>query len=72
MLAASSCFMPHFHIPLQSGSNQILASMRRRYRRELYAERVALIKAAMPDAAIGVDVIVGYPGEANSALWKKS
>ena len=67
-VAASSCFMPHFHIPLQSGSNQILASMRRRYRRELYAERVALIKAAMPDAAIGVDVIVGYPGEDEQAF----
>jgi len=56
-------FMPHFHIPLQSGSNQILADMRRRYRRELYAERAGLIKTMMPHACIGVDVIVGFPGE---------
>jgi threonylcarbamoyladenosine tRNA methylthiotransferase MtaB len=56
-------FMPHFHIPLQSGSNNILKLMRRRYKRELYAERVALIKQLMPHCAIGVDVIVGFPGE---------
>jgi threonylcarbamoyladenosine tRNA methylthiotransferase MtaB len=56
-------FMPHFHIPLQSGSNKILGSMRRRYKRELYAERVALIKTLMPHCCIGVDVIVGFPGE---------
>ena len=62
-VAQSQKFMPHFHIPLQSGSNKILAVMRRRYRRELYAERVAQIKSAMPHAAIGVDVIVGFPGE---------
>lgn len=62
-VAQSQKFMPHFHIPLQSGSNKILAAMRRRYRRELYAERVAQIKSAMPHAAIGVDVIVGFPGE---------
>jgi len=55
--------MPHFHIPLQSGSNKILGMMRRRYKRELYAERVALIKTLMPHCAIGVDVIVGFPGE---------
>jgi threonylcarbamoyladenosine tRNA methylthiotransferase MtaB len=55
--------MPHFHIPLQSGSNQLLASMRRRYKRELYQERVAKIKSLMPHACIGVDVIVGFPGE---------
>ena len=67
-VAASSCFMPHFHVPLQSGSNSILASMRRRYRRELYAERVAHIKSVMPHAAIGVDVIVGYPGEDEPAF----
>lgn len=59
----SKKFMPHFHIPLQSGSNKILASMRRRYKRELYAERVGLIKTLMPHACIGVDVIVGFPGE---------
>ena len=56
-------FMPHFHIPLQSGSNKILGMMRRRYRRELYAEKVALIKTFMPHCSIGVDVIVGFPGE---------
>lgn len=67
-VAVSSCFMPHFHVPLQSGSNTILASMRRRYRRELYAERVAHIKSMMPHAAIGVDVIVGYPGEDEKAF----
>lgn len=62
-VAGSKKFMPHFHIPLQSGSNKILAAMRRRYRRELYAERVAMIKKMMPDCCIGVDVIVGFPGE---------
>ncbi|MCA6446576.1 MAG: tRNA (N(6)-L-threonylcarbamoyladenosine(37)-C(2))-methylthiotransferase MtaB, partial [Chitinophagaceae bacterium] len=65
-VANSDQFMPHFHIPLQSGSNEILALMRRRYRRELYAERVALIKKLMPHAAIGVDVIVGFPGETDT------
>jgi threonylcarbamoyladenosine tRNA methylthiotransferase MtaB len=64
-VASSQKVMPHFHIPLQSGSNKILGLMRRRYRRELYAERVAMIKAAMPDCAIGVDVIVGFPGESD-------
>lgn len=62
-VAGSKKFMPHFHIPLQSGSNKILGLMRRRYKKELYAERVALIKALMPHCAIGVDVIVGFPGE---------
>jgi threonylcarbamoyladenosine tRNA methylthiotransferase MtaB len=62
-VANSNQFMPHFHIPLQSGSNEILGMMRRRYKRELYAERVQLIKQLMPHAAIGVDVIVGFPGE---------
>jgi len=56
-------FMPHFHIPLQSGSNAVLGAMRRRYKRELYADRVQLIKTLMPHCAIGVDVIVGFPGE---------
>ncbi|MEJ7611930.1 MAG: tRNA (N(6)-L-threonylcarbamoyladenosine(37)-C(2))-methylthiotransferase MtaB [Ferruginibacter sp.] len=61
---SNSChFMPHFHIPLQSGSNKTLAAMRRRYRRELYAEKVGLIKLLMPHCCIGVDVIVGFPGE---------
>lgn len=64
-VAQSKKFVPHFHIPLQSGSNQILRMMRRRYQRELYAEKVALIKQAMPNACIGVDVIVGFPGETN-------
>lgn len=62
-VAKSKKFMPHFHIPLQSGSNTILGLMRRRYRRELYAERVSFIKTLMPHCAIGVDVIVGFPGE---------
>ncbi|HTJ12336.1 MAG TPA: tRNA (N(6)-L-threonylcarbamoyladenosine(37)-C(2))-methylthiotransferase MtaB [Dinghuibacter sp.] len=62
-VAGSRKFMPHFHIPLQSGSNRILGLMRRRYRRELYAERVALIRSLMPHCAIGVDVIVGFPSE---------
>lgn len=64
-VAQSKKFMPHFHIPLQSGSNTILGLMRRRYKRELYAERVAHIKQLMPHCAIGVDVIVGFPGESN-------
>ena len=55
--------MPHFHIPLQSGSNTILGMMKRRYKRELYAERVKRIKTLMPHCAIGADVIVGFPGE---------
>jgi threonylcarbamoyladenosine tRNA methylthiotransferase MtaB len=59
----SKRFVPHFHIPLQSGSNKILKLMRRRYQRELYASRVEKIKAEMPHACIGVDVIVGFPGE---------
>lgn len=59
----SNRFVPHFHVPLQSGSNTILKLMRRRYMRELYAERVDRIKQVMPHACIGVDVIVGFPGE---------
>ncbi len=62
-VASSNSFMPHFHIPLQSGSNTILGEMRRRYKRELYAERVEKIKMLMPHCCIGVDVIVGFPGE---------
>jgi len=62
-VSTSKKFMPHFHIPLQSGSNQVLGMMRRRYKRELYTERVALIKKLMPHCCIGVDVIVGFPGE---------
>lgn len=62
-VAQSNCFVPHFHIPLQSGSNTILKKMKRRYLRELYQERVTKIKQVMPEACIGVDVIVGFPGE---------
>lgn len=62
-VAQSQRFVPHFHIPLQSGSNRVLGMMRRRYKRELYAERVATIKRLMPNCCIGVDVIVGFPGE---------
>lgn len=62
-IAESRLFAPHFHIPLQSGSNKVLKDMRRRYRRELFAERVEIIKAVMPDCCIGVDVIVGFPTE---------
>lgn len=62
-VASSKRFVPHFHIPLQSGSNKVLKLMRRRYQRELYTERVEKIKSIMPDCCIGVDVIVGFPGE---------
>jgi threonylcarbamoyladenosine tRNA methylthiotransferase MtaB len=62
-VASSKRFMPHFHIPLQSGSDRILGLMRRRYKRKLYADRVNLIKALLPHASIGADVIVGFPGE---------
>lgn len=61
--AQSEKFVPHFHIPLQSGSDRLLRAMKRKYESQLYAERVALIKQLMPDACIGVDVIVGFPGE---------
>jgi threonylcarbamoyladenosine tRNA methylthiotransferase MtaB len=62
-VSQSQRFVPHFHIPLQSGSNTILRKMGRRYLRELYADRVDKIKSLMPDCCIGVDVIVGFPGE---------
>ncbi len=62
-VANSRTFVPHFHIPLQSGSNELLKLMRRRYMRELYIDRVKKIKEVMPHACIGVDVIVGFPGE---------
>lgn len=62
-VAQSKSFVPHFHIPLQSGSNVMLKAMRRRYMKELYQDRVGHIKSVMPDACIGVDVIVGFPGE---------
>jgi len=66
LVAQSNKIMPHFHIPLQSGSNKILGMMRRRYKRELYAERIAMIKKVIPDCCIGVDVITGFPGESDS------
>jgi len=62
-LSESDHFVPHFHIPLQSGNNRLLKTMRRKYLRELYSERVQHIKSLRPDACIGVDVIVGFPGE---------
>lgn len=65
-VARSRVFMPHFHLPLQSGNNEMLAAMRRRYRRELYASRVEYIRQEIPDASIGVDVITGFPGESEA------
>ncbi len=61
--AGSQKFMPHFHVPLQSGSDKILSAMRRRYKRKLFEDRVVKIKKSIPDACVGVDVIVGFPGE---------
>lgn len=63
LVSKSRAFVPHFHIPLQSGSNEILKKMKRRYMRELYVDRVSKIKQVMPHACIGIDVIVGFPGE---------
>ncbi|NRB82573.1 MAG: tRNA (N(6)-L-threonylcarbamoyladenosine(37)-C(2))-methylthiotransferase MtaB [Winogradskyella sp.] len=63
LVSKSRAFVPHFHVPLQSGSNDILKKMKRRYLRELYTDRVSKIKEVMPHACIGVDVIVGFPGE---------
>lgn len=65
-VASSNKFQPHFHIPLQSGSDEVLAAMRRRYRTELYASRIRRIREKMPHASIGVDVIVGFPGESDA------
>ena len=67
--AASQKFMPHFHVPLQSGSDKILGAMRRRYKRILYENCVAKIKQCIPDACIGVDVIVGFPGETDDDFF---
>ncbi|MHA8079974.1 tRNA (N(6)-L-threonylcarbamoyladenosine(37)-C(2))-methylthiotransferase MtaB [Aquirufa regiilacus] len=64
-LSKSKRFVPHFHIPLQSGSNAVLRLMKRRYQRELYQDRVSLIRSVLPNACIGVDVIVGHPGESS-------
>jgi len=69
-LNESNHFVPHFHIPLQSGSNRLLKAMRRKYLRELYAERVNHIKRLRPDACIGVDVIVGFPGETDDEFME--
>lgn len=69
-VAGSKRFMPHFHMPLQSGNNKQLQQMRRRYKRELYAERVAKIKSLLPHACIGVDVIVGFPGRPKPIFWR--
>lgn len=63
IVASNSKLLPHFHIPLQSGCNRILGKMKRRYNRELFAERVSMIRRVIPDAGIGADVIVGFPGE---------
>ncbi|MEN9345820.1 MAG: tRNA ((6)-L-threonylcarbamoyladenosine(37)-C(2))-methylthiotransferase MtaB [Bacteroidota bacterium] len=68
LVAKSKKVMPHFHIPLQSGSNELLKSMRRKYQTDLYQQKVEYIKQLMPNAAIGVDVIVGYPGETDEAF----
>lgn len=68
--ASSEKIMPHFHIPLQSGSNKILSAMRRRYNRELYKERIDRIKDLLPNACIGVDVIVGFPSETDDEFYK--
>ncbi len=65
-VSQSRTFVPHFHIPLQSGSNDVLRKMKRRYLREIYAERVNKIRTLMPSACIGVDVIVGFPGESEA------
>lgn len=68
--AQSKKFAPHFHVPLQSGSNRILKDMKRRYLKDLYAERVHKIKQEMPDACIGVDIIVGFPGETDEEFME--
>jgi threonylcarbamoyladenosine tRNA methylthiotransferase MtaB len=70
-VSKSKKFMPHFHIPLQSGSDTILQAMRRRYRTELYRNRIERIKQLMPDSCIGIDVIVGFPGETEE-LFKET
>ncbi|XHP76042.1 Threonylcarbamoyladenosine tRNA methylthiotransferase MtaB [Arenibacter antarcticus] len=69
-VGGSNSFVPHFHIPLQSGSDEVLKLMRRRYLTDLYVDRVNKIKEIMPDACIGVDVIVGFPGETEEHFLK--
>jgi threonylcarbamoyladenosine tRNA methylthiotransferase MtaB len=68
--AQSEKFVPHFHVPLQSGSNRVLKDMKRKYLKELYADRVHTIKTAMPDACIGVDIIIGFPGETDEEFME--
>lgn len=70
LVSKSKKIVPHFHIPLQSGSNDILYNMHRRYSRELYAEKVEKIKSLLPQASVGTDVIVGFPGESNEHFMK--
>ncbi|MCA0932092.1 tRNA (N(6)-L-threonylcarbamoyladenosine(37)-C(2))-methylthiotransferase MtaB [Lutimonas saemankumensis] len=69
-VSRSRSFVPHFHIPLQSGSDELLKTMKRRYQTDLYIDRVKKIKSVMPDACIGVDVIVGFPGETDELFLK--
>lgn len=68
-VAKSNNFVPHFHIPLQSGSDSLLKLMKRRYLSKTYTNRVSKIKDLMPNACIGVDVIVGFPGETDEHFW---
>ena len=69
-LSNSKRFVPHFHVPLQSGSDRVLEAMRRKYKKELYAERVKQIKSIRPDCCIGVDVIIGFPGETDEEFME--
>jgi threonylcarbamoyladenosine tRNA methylthiotransferase MtaB len=70
LVSTSKSFVPHFHIPLQSGSDEVLKKMKRRYLTQLYRNRVSKIREVMPDACIGVDVIVGFPGETEEEFMK--
>ena len=70
LVSKSKSFVPHFHIPLQSGSDELLKKMKRRYLTKLYTDRVAKIREVMPDSCIGVDVIVGFPGETEEEFLK--
>ena len=66
LIKGSNCFLPHFHIPLQSGNDKILKSMKRKYNTKMYKEKIDMVKAIIPDACIGADVIVGFPGETDA------
>ena len=70
LVAKSQRFVPHFHIPLQSGSDELLKKMKRRYLTKLYSDRISKIREIMPDCAVGVDVIVGFPGETDEEFFK--